>query len=305
MQNNNNGSLSPQSDDKLVTVTTAGDSVKVTELAYRNTVPRCRKMNKDCCCDDDGIVHDYKHIENRSQDLKSVRRSLNKLVDIINANVSDSNLSHCRWVTLTYAENMTNHKRLMDDWGKFCKKARRKWGKFEYIAIKEPQARGAWHLHVIMIFESEAPFIDNAVLAKKWGNGFVNVRKLTSGVNLGLYFAASLRDMTKSEAEIAGIDTAGRKTSSDKKYIKGARLELYPRDIDIFTHSQDINKPQKETMTKSQADQLVKDMIKVDEFDTDITDGEGRRINHLTITRYEEKPVKRPDDGFQEKSGGG
>ena len=49
-----------------------------------------------------GELLEFKHIENRSQDLASVAKSLKRLRDLLNANITD--VSHCRWFTLTYAE---------------------------------------------------------------------------------------------------------------------------------------------------------------------------------------------------------
>ena len=288
MTQDNSKNVAPNTGaDRLVSLTDTGSYIKITDMKYRNKVNNCRKLDKDHYRDANGIVHEYKHTENRQQSIKSVRRSLNKLCDIINANTTD--LSRCRWVTLTYADNMTDLAQLAKDWGIFLKKARRKWGKFEYIAVKEPQARGAWHLHVIMIFEGNAPRIANDDLFKMWGKGYVKVKGMTEGVDFGLYFTASLRDLTKSEAEKAGIVTADRKVSADKKYIKGARLELYPRNMRIFEHSQNINKPKKETMTKSQANQRVKDMKKVSQYTTFPKDVAGRYLNNITITKYKKE----------------
>lgn len=270
--------------DKLVTVTEAGKHTTVMELGYRNTEVRTRKLSKDLYCDSDGIVHEYKHTENRQQSIKSVRKSLNKLCDIINANTAD--LSRCRWVTLTYKENMTDLDKLGRDWENFRKKFRRKWGDFEYIKVTEPQGRGAWHLHIIMIFEGKAPYISNSDLSKVWGEGIVSVKGMSGGVNFGKYFIVGLRDMSVSEADIAGINTDGKKLSENKQYIKGARLELYPSGIHIFNCSKGIARPKKETMTKAQADLLVKDMREIKGYSKQITDSEGRCINKISVKNY-------------------
>lgn len=178
-------------DDAPVTVTTAGDYKQVTYLKNQNTVARTKKLSKDLYCDNDGIVHECKHTKTRRESIKSVRKSLNRLQNRINAIVTD--LSHCKWVTLTYAENMTDLDRLSGDWENFRKRAFRKWGKFKYIWVKEPQGRGAWHLHIIMIFDEKAPYIDSNDLYRVWGNGFVKVKNMTDGTDFGLYFTASLR----------------------------------------------------------------------------------------------------------------
>ena len=53
-----------------------------------------------------GEVFEYDIIENRSENFDSVRRSLGRLRDYINTNVLSVN--NCKWVTLTYDENMTD-----------------------------------------------------------------------------------------------------------------------------------------------------------------------------------------------------
>ena len=64
-----------------------------------------------------GEVKECKKIDNRAQNLNSVRQSLCRLRDLLNTNITD--VKKCRWVTLTYAENMTDPKRLYEDFKKF------------------------------------------------------------------------------------------------------------------------------------------------------------------------------------------
>ena len=93
----------------------------------------------------------YKHGDTRADNQKGVRQTLARIRALINCNVV--NPSFCRWLTFTYAENMTDTKRLYKDWDTFRKRFGR-WcaqngiDKPEYIAVVEPQGRGAWHLHV-------------------------------------------------------------------------------------------------------------------------------------------------------------
>lgn len=286
MKKNNTTTL-PIPDDALVTVTTAGDYKKVTYSEHQNTVARTKKLSKDLYCDNYGIVHKYKHTKTRQESIKSVRKSLNELCDVIHANTVY--LERCKWVTLTYAENMTDLDRLAKDWGNFRKKALRKWGRFEYIWVKEPQARGAWHLHVIMIFDDKAPYISCDDLYKVWGKGFVRVKNMTSGVDFGLYFTASLRDMPLDEAEKAGIEIDPQKLSKDKKYVKGARLELYPSGIHIFDSSNGADKPVSQKMTYAQSKEEVTGMEEVSQYSTSLLNSEGRCFNRLSITRYKKE----------------
>ncbi|PBH18287.1 hypothetical protein BGV21_20980, partial [Clostridioides difficile] len=73
-----------------------------------------------------------------------VRASLRRLRDYLNTNITD--VSHCKWITLTYSENMTDTKRLYDDFVKFNKRLKYYINKefdltYEYIVSMEPQGR--------------------------------------------------------------------------------------------------------------------------------------------------------------------
>lgn len=195
---------------------------------------------------------EFAHIENRSQDLSTVAKSLALGRDILNTNISDVNC--CRWITLTYAENMTDSKKLQKDFENFNVRCRQRFGHYEYITAAEPQGRGAWHLHCVFIFDSKAPYMPNEVVADLWKQGFVTVKRLDDVDNVGAYLTAYLGDMELSEAveknisfsersvkECEFVDDNGQKQS--KKYIKGARLYMYPPGFHIFRYSKGIKKP--------------------------------------------------------------
>jgi hypothetical protein len=58
-----------------------------------------------------GEIKERKKSENRYQSPKSVRKSINKLMDLIRCNATET--SYCKWITLTYADAMTDHKKFM------------------------------------------------------------------------------------------------------------------------------------------------------------------------------------------------
>lgn len=204
-----------------------------------------------------GEVFEYETIDNRSQNLDSVRRSLGRLRDYINTNVVD--VTKCKWVTLTFAENMTDTKRLMKDYEKFIKKARYKLGHFDYIIACEPQGRGAWHIHMLMIFEFKAPYIANKTMAEIWSHGFTTTKKLDENIsNIGAYLTAYLGDFDFSELDklsaaelrqmhgkqikdVEVLEPNGMKTP--KKIIKGGRLHMYPANFNMYRCSIGIKGP--------------------------------------------------------------
>lgn len=231
----------------------------ITEVMWSDSyTSKCtiRKLDKNhYVILDTGEVKEFAHMINRACDLKSISKSLVRLRDYLNTNITD--VSHCRWVTLTYADNMTDPKQLYDDFKRFNQRLRYHLGHYEYIVAMEPQGRGAWHCHVVMIFEDKAPYIPNDVMSKAWGNGFVTVKKLDDVDNVGAYLTAYLGDMemqefcsTKEAINLVGkkIDVKEVEIEEDgiiktKQYIKGARLYMYPPQFNLYRCSRGIKKP--------------------------------------------------------------
>lgn len=225
------------------------------------------KIDKDHYLDNrTGEVLEFQHIENRSQDLKSVARSLARLRDYINTNVFD--VSCCRWLTFTYADNMTDPNKLKRDFNHCVERLRDSFGDFEYITAAEPQGRGAWHLHSIFIFDHKAPYMANDVVSKAWKRGFVTVKRLDNVDNVGAYLTAYLGDMDLNEYVtldnvpdhiiIKDVDFEDEDGNRQKKrYVKGGRLYMYPSGFNIFRCSKGIKKPVVTMMSNEQAEKKV------------------------------------------------
>lgn len=260
----------------------------ITELMWiekRNSRMYIRKVDADHYIDlreepnpetGECILHEFNRSENRAQNKAGVAKSLALGRDLLNTNIVD--VDFCRWVTLTYAENMTDPKRLYEDFKNFNKRLRYKLGeKYEYIVAMEPQGRGAWHAHVVLIFDHKAPYIPNAELAEIWGHGFVKVKRLDNVDNVGAYLTAYLGDMDLQEAidtkriklparcnaeNVSGEGIKEVEVEIDgetvkKKYIKGGRLHMYPPKFNIFRYSRGIKKPTVELMNADKAEKKV------------------------------------------------
>ena len=207
-----------------------------------------KKLNDDYYLDvKSGEVKAFEKINSREDFKIGVSRSLQLGRDIINTNVTD--VSKCRWLTLTYAENMTDTKKLQKDFENFVCACRKKYGKFEYINCAEPQGRGAWHTHSIFIFDKKAPYMANDDVYNLWAKkGFVSIKKLDNVDNVGVYLTAYLGDMSLSDckkndikykkSDLKDIEIDGK----SKKYVKGARLSMYPPKFHIFRYSKGIKK---------------------------------------------------------------
>jgi len=172
-----------------------------------------------------GEIGEYKNTNNKAENEQSIRRTIAKIRNIINTNITEA--ENVRFVTLTYKKNMQDVKMLYKDYEKYWKRYetwRKQQGheKAEYIAIAEPQERGAWHLHQLLIYNQKAPYIDNKELSRVWGHGFTKATAIDNVDNVGAYLSAYLAN-TESE--------------------KGGRLHLYPLGMNIYRKSKGIREP--------------------------------------------------------------
>ena len=252
--------------DDTVKVKDCGNIIELMWVDKLNRKARIVKVDKEhyyLADDVNKTLYHFEHNKNRLDDKNSIRASLSKLRDLINTNVSD--VTHCRWCTFTYAENMTDTKRLYLDWQMCVRSLRRIYGKFDYIIAVEPQGRGAWHIHAILIFQHTAPYMENSVVADCWGHGFVTIKRLDDVDNVGAYLTAYLGDMELPEGVEPGLSDKVKSvdyvddngTQLTKRYIKGARLSLYPPGMNIYRASRGIKKPDVSYMPNAWAEKKV------------------------------------------------
>ena len=97
-----------------VSLKLAGNTAQVTFTAGRNRKCPIKNLSKDEFVDlSTGEVKKRQHSNNRFQSQKSVRKSINSLMDLIQCNAT--NPANCKWITLTYREEMTDCKRVFKD----------------------------------------------------------------------------------------------------------------------------------------------------------------------------------------------
>lgn len=234
----------PEFETRYCRKVVSGNVVEFIELSSRPTAPNIQKVSADQYINlSTGELCDFVKSDTRGDNTDSLRKTFKQLRDIVNCNTTENSCIH--WVTLTYAENMTDTKQLYIDFDKFWKRfkyycKKQNWTIPEYIAVIEPQQRGAWHIHCIIIWKHKRPYIDNnSVFAPMWGHGFTKIQGVPDDCdNLGAYLSAYLSDMSLSE------DGNGQ----GKKYVKGARLILYPVGVNIFRHSRGIKLPTSEQL---------------------------------------------------------
>ena len=225
------------------------------------------KLNKDeYMIRDTGEIKKYVKSENRSQNIAGLKRTFKKIRDLINNNfVGASNELH---ITLTYAENMQDTKKLYKDFDKFMKRFKYRYKHdIDYISVVEPQGRGAWHCHLLLRFNKlDKVYIPNDDIAKIWGNGFTHTDSLEGIDNIGAYLSAYLGDVEMNAETIRDMYRNGHtrlevkeveKDGLTKKYIKGGRLHYYPPGMNIYRKSKGIKFPSEEYMKFSEVKKIV------------------------------------------------
>lgn len=286
--------------NEIVRVKETGNILELMNMEKWNCKQTIRKINAEWYeIISTGEVREIQHIENRSEDMKSIRRSLGNLRDLLNTNIIDP--KNCRWLTRTYAENMKDPRRLYDDSKDFHRRLRKVYGNYEYITVAEPQGRGAWHTHDILIFEGQAPYISNEEMKLAWRQGFVTVKRLDDVDNVGAYLTAYLGDMEIQEAvetlgiheintgkfqikEIETFDDGGKPLK--KAFLKGARLHMYPPKFNLYRYSRGIKKPSIVRMTEGAAEEKAKGATLTFEKTVLITDPSTDYENTINYRYY-------------------
>ena len=186
--------------------------------------------------------------------------------------------------------------------------------RYEYIECAEPQARGAWHMHVVMVFVKveQAPFIPNGTIEKIWSYGFTKIRKLTSVDNVGCYLTAYLSDMELSDAMQKGAVKGDLKAAtvtdvnggkSRKAIAKGARLRLYPTGFRLFRTSRKIKRPEVVECTEAEAMKKIGDAPLTFERTIKVMDDNGQRFNVINYRQFN-KARKKQSEGTAGSDGG-
>ncbi len=196
-----------------------------------------------------GEIKKYSSIKTADpiKDKSNLRKTFDKLRALIRTNFDggDNQL----FITLTYKENMQDPKKLMKDFNKFMKRLKYKFNnhKLEYIVVAEPQGRKAWHLHLLLKSTNQKVlYIDNKVLENIWRNGYTKCKRLKSD-EVGAYYVAYFTDLLIDETNnnVQSNSKNIKTTSTNKKAIKGGRLQLYPKGFKFYRTSRGIKKPKK------------------------------------------------------------
>ena len=259
-------------DSVQVKLKTAGNTSVVQFTAGNNKTCSVVNLSKDTYLDKKtGEVKQKKKSESRYQSPKSVRKSINRLMDLIRCNATDP--AKCKWLTVTYEEVMTDGKQAFLDAKLFLRKLKRYLAKqidltsgqksFQYITIAEPQGEShgnSWHLHMLLIFDDTAPFIANDTISELWSHGITSTHKVFDGDGLALYFKVYLSDIEYEDNNADEEENTDKPATVEKlvdgvtkQFIKGERLKFYPAGMNLYSSSRGMKKPVVEELTNQEA----------------------------------------------------
>lgn len=150
----------------------------------------------------------------RIDNMRNVRIACERFKWKLRANAHNAHL----FITLTYAENMTDTAQLYDDFRKFWQKFKRLNGcaNAGYLVAFEPQERGAWHAHIVTV--GGAKYVPNETIARLWAHGYSKTTNCRNIADLGGYLTSYLVNLAPSAED----------SEEQKASKKNARLPLYP-----------------------------------------------------------------------------
>ena len=288
-------------DYKICSVIRTNDilEVKVLEKSSDN-LSHFKKISKTEYLDmNTGEIKKYEESKSRRDNIISLKRTFKNLRNLINNNFVGA--SNELFLTLTYAENMTDVKRLYSDFDIFMKRFKRRYSNIDYINAVEPQGRGAWHCHVLIRFNDlKKIYIPNDDIAKLWGHGFTSTKSLKGIDNIGAYLTAYLTDIeltpetAQSNSKIVTKEIIDDNTGikSEKKFIKGGRCHMYPVGMNIFRHSRGIKPPY---IVKVPFSEIKKEIgSRTPDFSStyEILDDNGKHLNTVSYLNFNLKRNK-------------
>lgn len=205
---------------------------------------------------------EIKEYQPMSQDQKrrirrqTLNRTFNDLCGLIRYNFVNSGEKGCNaqlFITLTYADNMVDGDKAKKDLNLFITKLNKKYKgiyDLEYIAVIEPQERGAWHFHIMLkATNTDWLWIEYSDLNRLWKHGYTDIQRLRSD-DIGRYYVTyftALMDTGEEDKEDATSEDTYRREKSvknpSKKVKKGSRLEMYTPNMKFYSKSRGIKKP--------------------------------------------------------------
>jgi len=225
-----------------------GNLADVTTMDFKPR-PQIKKVSKSTyVLLKSGEVKEFMPSDGRNtRSLRKIMRDLRQTAQANFGGQDDKKL----FVTLTYAENMQDEKRLMKDFDLFFKRLKYYLPdhKLDYLVVMEPQGRGAWHGHMLLKSDNDL-FIHYADMERLWGHGATRTERLENIDNVGAYVVAYINnvEITDNNKDVLHVEDHDVIERNGKKYIKGERLKFYPDHMQIWRHSRGVKRPKSEAV---------------------------------------------------------
>lgn len=180
---------------KWVKVVSSGHIIEV--YTYQYMPPPGKRQTDDL---DDDLLRE-EHVSSDEKQKENDRVSKWNFIRVINSNFNAMD----KFVTLTFAENVTDLDEAHKQFKQFIQRMRYRYGDFKYGVAIEFQKRGAVHYHMV----SDLTYVPNKELKQIWRQGFVRINAIKHVDNVGAYLS---KYMTK-ESEGRDNRLRGRKMS--------------------------------------------------------------------------------------------
>lgn len=127
----------------------------------------------------------------REHFYKAIARARNRIFDIVSCNINvipdyEGNVQKPKFLTLTFAENITDVKAANGEFTLFNKRLsyylyQEQKNVLKYVCIPEFQKRGAIHFHVLYF---NLPYVDIKKISQIWGQGYAFIEGIKETQNI-------------------------------------------------------------------------------------------------------------------------
>lgn len=244
--------------DEYVKVTEMGSIIELQSSNVRGIGGKTKRIDSEHYINTEtGEVKKYKkkNPQSRYANYQSLSRSFKRAKELIYTNFKTPDRT--AWITLTFYEPVSDAKEFDKYFKSFLKQLKRRNPKnsYKYIVAIEFCADKTLHCHCLIFWEKSNYIIKDSFWKK--GRMFIrNLNAISDIRNIGAYLTSYLTNMTIEEYQelhpeinIPKEKIKEIKTFSDddsiilKRFVKNARLELYPPGFKIIRHSTNMEEP--------------------------------------------------------------
>lgn len=197
-------------------VIVTGGVVEVYEHEKLPTLPSDKKENNDMTQEEFKEKYGDIEFDNTLSDRKNNQhKARNNLRRLITANFD----SGSKFITLTFADDITDVKQANNHYKKFIMRMRYRFGNFKYATVVQFQDKnrdGVVHFHMM----SDLDYIPQKELEEIWGHGFVGINKIDHVDNVGAYMIRYMSE-DMNDTRLMGLKSymTSRNLERPKEYV--------------------------------------------------------------------------------------